>query len=81
MSCHLTESERARYAMMSAMGMKIERCDLWPERRCILPLGHGGKCVRSAASTKCDHDSGNCPLREKSRIPLRWDIASSWCIW
>ena len=81
MSCHLTESERARYAMMSAMGIKIERCLAGRVPMCILPLGHGGPCVGAAPDVACDHDIGECHLRRKARLLFDWDITCSWCIW
>ena len=84
MKCHLTEAERSRYAMMSAMGIEIERCHHmggvgpWP---CILPSGHSGPCVDSGPYVRCAHDIGQCPLWGKARLPHDWGTTSPWCIW
>ena len=75
--CHLCEEDRAKFAMLFAMGI-VERCNL--EGLCKLPSGHRGKCAVSGRdSSQCDVDKPGVCLSRHANSSGEWNPSMPHC--
>ena len=74
MACKLCESDRAKYAMMLAMGVRIPRCEGFDRYAmpCSLPTGHRGECCFCN-----EYSHTHCLAKTSGK--RAWDINDAYC--